>query len=198
MDAALVLYQREPFSFDNAEMKLLYEIADDISFAIANLQKNQQLEYLTHFDKVTDLPNRLLLADRLQQAMFQADRQRSIVSVLYADIDRFKQINGRLGHAGGDAVLWHVAQRISSCIGKADTVSRWGGDEFIVLLPGKSSAHAVGVADHIAGALQSAIVLEDGRDLFVSCSMGIAEYPRDGLELDHIINTARKASRQTD
>jgi len=197
MDAALVLYQREPFSFDNAEMKLLYEIADDISFAIANLQKNQQLEYLTHFDKVTGLPNRLLLTDRLQQAMFQADRQQDIVSILYADIDRFKQINGSFGHSGGDEVLWQVAQRISTCVGKADTVSRWGGDEFIVLLPGKGAAHAAEVADRIAGALQSVIVLEDCRDLFVSCSMGIAEYPRDGLELDHIINTARKASRQT-
>ncbi|RBW48618.1 diguanylate cyclase domain-containing protein [Marinobacter sp. F3R11] len=195
-DAALVLYQREPFSFDHVEMKLLYEIADDISFAIANLENNQQLEYLTHFDKVTDLPNRLLLADRLQQAMFQADRQQGLVSILYADIDRFKQINGRLGHAGGDAVLWHVAQRINSCIGKADTVSRWGGDEFIVLLPGQGMAYAAEVADRIVSALQSAIVLEDGQELVVSCGIGIAEYPRDGQELDHIINTARKASRK--
>ena len=193
LEVAFLLYRHEPFSFDEPEMKLLHEVAGDISFAIANLEKSQRLEYLTHFDGVTDLPNRLLLTDRLQQAMFQADSQQGIVSILYVDIDRFKQVNDSLGHSGGDDVLRLVAKLISSCVGKADTVSRWGGDEFIVLLPGQSAADVSGIANCIAGALYSMIVLDDGRELFVSCSMGIAEYPRNGTDMDAMINSARSA-----
>ncbi|KKN55463.1 hypothetical protein LCGC14_0581900 [marine sediment metagenome] len=193
LGAALVLYRHDSFSFDQAEMKLLHEVAGDISFAITNLEKSQRLEYLTHFDRVTDLPNRLLLTDRLQQAMFQADSQQGILSILYVDIDRFKQVNDSLGHTGGDAVLRQVAKLISSCVGKADTVSRWGGDEFIVLLPGKSAADVSAIANGIADALHSVIVLHDGQELFVSCSMGIAEYPRNGTDMDAMINSAKSA-----
>ncbi|MBK1853000.1 EAL domain-containing protein [Marinobacter sp. 1-4A] len=190
---ALVLYRDEPFSFDEVEMKLLHEVAGDIAFAIDNLEKSQQLEYLTHFDSVTALPNRLLLADRLQQALFQADSQQGVLCVLYVNIDRFKQINDSLGHAGGDDVLREVAKRIGDCVGKGDTVSRWGADEFIVLLPGQSAAEVSDVAKCIVGELHSVIVMEDGRELFVSCSMGIAEYPRSGKDMDAVINSARSA-----
>jgi diguanylate cyclase (GGDEF)-like protein len=185
---------REPFSFDQPEIQmLLQEVAGDISFAIANLEKSQQLEYLTHFDSITDLPNRLLMTDRLQQAMFQADSHQGIVSILYLDIDRFKQVNDRLGHNGGDDVIRQVSQRISSCVGKADTVSRWGGDEFIVLLPGQYAADASGIANTITVALHSPIVLDDSRELFVSCSIGIAEYPFNGGDIDALINSATSA-----
>ena len=174
-------------------MKLLLEVAGDISFAIANLDKNQRLAHATHYDKVTDLPNRRLLTDRLQQAMFQADSYQGIVSILYLDIDRFKQVNDSFGHTGGDNVLRQVAKRISSCLGKADTVSRWGGDEFIVLLPGQSAGDATGIANAIRGALHSVIVLDSRQELFVSCSIGIAEYPYKGRNIDTLINSARSA-----
>ena len=191
--AVLVLYRHEPFSFDHTEMNLLHEVAGDISFAIANLEKSQRLEYITHFDSVTDMPNRLLLTDRLQQAILQADSHQGIFSILYVGIDRFKQVNNSLGHTGGDEVLRNVAQRINSCVGKADTVARWGGDEFIVLLPGRSAADASQIANGINGEFHSVITLEDNRELFVSCSMGIAEYPRNGEDQDAIINSARSA-----
>jgi len=191
--AALVLYRDEPFSFDEVEMKLLHEVAGDIAFAIDSLEKKQQLEYLTNFDRVTGLPNRLLLTDRLQQAMFQADSNQGILSILYVNIDRFKQVNDSLGHTGGDDVLREVARRIGKCVSKADTVSRWGADEFIVLLPGHSAAEVSEVANCIVGELHSVIVMEDGRELFVSCSMGIAEYPRGGQDADAIIYSARNA-----
>ncbi|MBU2873571.1 sensor domain-containing protein [Marinobacter salexigens] len=190
---ALVLYRDEPFSFDEVEMKLLHEVAGDIAFAIDNLEKSRQLEYLTHFDSVTALPNRLLLADRLQQALFQADSQQGVLCILYVNIDRFKQINDSLGHAGGDDVLREVAKRIGYCIGKGDTISRWGGDEFIVLLPGQRAAEVSDIAKNIVGELHSVIVMKDGRELFVSCSMGIAEYPRSGKNMDAVINSARSA-----
>jgi diguanylate cyclase (GGDEF)-like protein len=170
-DVVLVLYRREPFSFDHTEMKLLHEVAGDISFAIGNLAKSQ----------------------RLQQAMFLADSHQGIVSILYLDIDRFKQVNDSLGHSCGDDVLRQVSHRITACVGKADTVSRWGGDEFVALLPGQSAAEVSEIANCIAGALHSVIVLADGRELFVSCSMGIAEYPGNGMDMDLMINSARSA-----
>lgn len=193
LEVAFLLYRGESFSFDEPELKLLQEVAGDITFAITNLEKSQRLKYLTHFDSVTDLPNRLLLTDRLQQAMFLADSHQGIVSILYVDIDRFKQVNDSLGHSCGDDVLRQVSQRIIACVGKADTVARWGGDEFIVLLPGQSAADVSGIANCIAGELHSVMVLDDGRELFVSCSMGIAEYPRNGVTIDVIINNARSA-----
>jgi diguanylate cyclase (GGDEF)-like protein/PAS domain S-box-containing protein len=193
LEVALLLCGRESFFFDEPELKLLLEVAGDISFAIANLDKGQELAYLTHFDKVTDLPNRRLLTDRLQQAMFQADSYQGIVSILYMDIDRFKQVNDSFGHAGGDEVLRQVAERISACVGKADTVSRWGGDEFIVLLPGQSAGDAAGIASAISEALHSLIILGGSRELFVSCSIGIAVYPHKGRNMDALINSARSA-----
>ena len=192
-EAALVIYRYETFSFDHAEMALLQEVTGDISFAIANLAKNQELEFLTHFDSVTSLPNRLLLSDRLHQAMLQADRQNGYFSILSLDIDRFQQVNDSLGHSQGDHVLREVGQRICSCVGEADTVARWGGDEFLVLLPGKTAAEVSEIANCINGELQPAIVLENGRELFVACSMGIAEYPRNGRDLDTLINSAVNA-----
>jgi diguanylate cyclase (GGDEF)-like protein/PAS domain S-box-containing protein len=193
LETAMVLYQGEPFLFDQPDMKLLHELAGDVAFAIANLDRRQQFEYMMYFDSVTQLPNRLLLADRLQQALLQADNNQGVVSIVYMDIDRFKQVNDSLGHTHGDTVLRTVAQRINACVGKADTVSRWGGDEFVILLPGQNAAEASLVATCIIGALLSVIELVDGQELFVACSMGIAEYPRNGRDMDTLINSAATA-----
>jgi diguanylate cyclase (GGDEF)-like protein/PAS domain S-box-containing protein len=191
-DVVFVIYRYEPFSFDEPEMTLLKEVACDISFALANIEKSRKLEVLTHFDPVTDLPNRLLLSDRLRQAVLQANSHQ-VLSVLFVDIDRFKQVNDSLGHSGGDEVLVKVAQKIIGCLGDADTVSRWGGDEFVIVLPDQSAADATGIANDITGELHSLMVLEDGRELFVSCSIGIAEYPRSGKDMDSLINSAMQA-----
>ena len=190
---AFVLYRCDLFSFDPTKMQLLREVADNIAFAIGNFDKNRQLDFLTHFDSVTGLPNRLLLSDRLQQGMVQAERNKGNLAVLYLNIDRFKQVNDSLGHNGGDDLLRQMAQRISSCVGKADTVSRWGGDEFVVLLPGYSAGEASEVANIIINQQHSLIVLGSGHELFVSCSIGVAEYPADGEDVDALINSARSA-----
>ncbi len=192
-ETVFVLFRREPFAFDQPEMDLLREVAGDISFAITTLEKNQRLEYLTHFDNVTDLPNRLLLTDRLLQAMHQVDKLEDVLSILYLDIDRFKQVNESLGHSCGDEVLRQVAHRIQGCVSKADTISRWGGDEFIVLLPGQSAAEVTTIANCITEELHSAITLDNGQELFISCSIGIAEYPRNAQDMDVLINSARSA-----
>jgi diguanylate cyclase (GGDEF)-like protein/PAS domain S-box-containing protein len=191
--AAFVLFRHEPFAFDQNEMTLLQEVAGDVSFAIITLEKNQRLEHLTYFDTVTDLPNRVLLTDRLRQAMHQVDKRQDVLSILYVDIDRFKQVNESLGHSGGDEVLRQVAQRIRACISKADTISRWGGDEFIVLLPGQGAAEVTAIANCITDELHSVIILDNGQELFISCSMGIAEYPFSGRDVDVLINGARSA-----
>jgi diguanylate cyclase (GGDEF)-like protein len=191
---AFILYRNDAIAFDEPEMKLLQEVSGDISFAIANLRKNQQLEQLTHYDSVTELPNRLLLTDRLQQAMIWANNHQSVVSILFVDIDRFKQVNDSLGHTAGDAVLQQVAQRIGSCLQSTDTSARWGSDEFIVMLPGQSDAEAAEVANAITGSLHSPLQLDDGRELYASCSIGIACCPVNGRDIDALISSATSAA----
>lgn len=93
----------------------------------------RRLENLAYHDPLTQLPNRALLADRLQQAIAQAKRQRTLLAVCYLDLDGFKQINDTLGHAVGDRLLIAVAERLRTCMRCSDTVARLGGDEFVVL-----------------------------------------------------------------
>jgi diguanylate cyclase (GGDEF)-like protein len=125
--------------------------------------------------------------------MFYADSGKSTVSILYLDIDRFKQVNDSLGHSGGDDVLRKVSKRIIECLEGSDTLARWGGDEFIALLPGQDAQQVAHTANCIIEELHPVIVLDDDRELFISCSIGIAEYPRDGRNADELITSARSA-----
>ncbi|MEQ6917142.1 sensor domain-containing protein [Halomonas aquatica] len=193
LDAALVLYHAASFAFDTSEIELLREVAGDISFALSNLDRHDRLEYLTYYDSITGLPNRFLMGDRVHQAMLQATDQRSEISLLFLDIDRFMKINESLGHAAGDEVLRLVAQSILACLDDSVTVSRWSGDEFLVLLPGHDATKAAQIAHQIAGIFEEPIVLEEGHELFISCSMGIAEYPRDGNSIDTLVKSASTA-----
>jgi len=193
LQIALLLYRREPFSFDQDEMNLLQEVASDISFAIATIEKSEQLDHLTYFDRTTGLPNRQLLSDRLQQSMQAPEGHQNLFSVLLVNIDRFRQVNDSLGHSGGDMVLREVAQRLCSCVEETETVSRWGGDEFLILVPDQRASSASSIANNITGSLHAPLILENERELFVSCSIGIAEYPTHGTDIDSLINSAAKA-----
>ena len=103
-----------------------------------------RMSYLAQHDSLTDLPNRLLLNDRLTQAMAMAHRHRRKLAVLFLDVDRFKHINDSLGHAIGDRLLQSVAQRLLACVRSSDTVSRQGGDEFVILLSEVTHARGCG------------------------------------------------------
>jgi diguanylate cyclase (GGDEF)-like protein/PAS domain S-box-containing protein len=149
-----------------------------------------RMSYLAQHDFLTALPNRMLLNDRLKQAMAAADRHGKALAVLFLDVDHFKHINDSLGHAIGDKLLKSIAQRLLSCVRSSDTVSRQGGDEFVVLLSEVAHARdAAGTADKILAAVARSHHIE-GRDLHITMSAGVGVYPDDGADADTLLRNA--------
>lgn len=152
-----------------------------------------RIRQLAFFDPLTGLPNRRLLSDRLDQALALASRYQRLAAVLFVDLDRFKDINDAYGHSVGDEVLKIVAQRLSACVRYSDTVSRQGGDEFVVLLPEvANAANAEMLAQKILDVLAKPVVLGENR-LSATPSVGIALYPDDGEDGEALVTRADKA-----
>jgi diguanylate cyclase (GGDEF)-like protein len=152
-----------------------------------------QLDHLAHHDVLTDLPNRILLQDRLSQAIEFARRQGRQLAVMFMDLDRFKHINDSLGHAVGDQLLQSVAQRLVGCVRHSDTISRQGGDEFVLLLPFIEHAEDAALS---AQKMLAALALPhriDRHDLHISVSIGISIYPDDGQDAETLIKSADTA-----
>jgi len=151
---------------------------------------------LTHFsrhDILTDLPNRTLLEDRIGQAFAMASRRGTRLALLFVDLDRFKHVNDSLGHAIGDALLKSVAARLLTCLRATDTVSRWGGDEFVVLLTQLDDADTAAVsAAKIITAVSAPYALAD-HVLDISASIGIGIWPDDATGVDELISAADAA-----
>jgi diguanylate cyclase (GGDEF)-like protein/PAS domain S-box-containing protein len=152
-----------------------------------------EMTHAAHHDAVTGLPNRLLLTDRINQAVSLAHRQGRLFAVLFIDLDRFKSINDSLGHNLGDRLLQSVSQRLLENVRDSDTVSRQGGDEFVILLPEFTRADdAVRSAEKLLHALASPHVIE-GQNVQIGASIGIAIYPRDGDSAETLIHNADTA-----
>jgi diguanylate cyclase (GGDEF)-like protein/PAS domain S-box-containing protein len=151
---------------------------------------SQRLSYLAHHDYLTELPNRLLLNDRLTQAMAAAHRQQQQLAVLFVDVDRFKHINDSLGHAIGDQLLLSVAGRLVASVRSSDTVSRQGGDEFVILLSTIARAEDAALsANKILTTLSMPHHIEE-HDLQITVSMGIGIYPEDGTDAESLVKNA--------
>ena len=164
-----------------------HKLAEQVQMA------KDQLDHLAHHDVLTDLPNRMLLQDRLGQAVGLARRQGRQLAVMFLDLDRFKHINDSLGHAVGDQLLQSVAQRLVSCVRHSDTISRQGGDEFVLLLPYIEHADDAALsAQKILAALAPPHRI-DRHDLHISVSIGISIYPDDGQDAETLIKSADTA-----
>ncbi len=155
-----------------------------------------QIKHLAYHDALTNLPNRLLMKDRLGVAVSHAQREKTRLAVLFLDLDRFKVINDSLGHNVGDQLLQAVAARLRSCVRDSDTVSRLGGDEFTVMLPNltRSDDGAI-VAEKILEAIRHPFSL-DGREFFLTTSIGISLFPDDGSDTETLIKNADTAMYQ--
>jgi len=154
---------------------------------------NRQLRYLASHDALTGLPNRLLLDDRITQAIAQAKRQTHEFALLVIDLDRFKLINDSLGHRSGDELLREVAQRLKRAVRAVDTTARIGGDEFVILVDGPvSQSEALDIARRVLKAMEPSIRLL-GIDVHISPSIGAAFYPRDGASVDALLARADAA-----
>lgn len=149
-----------------------------------------QIEYLATHDALTGLPNRTLLADRIERAIRHARRERHMAAVIYIDLDHFKQINDTLGHPVGDTLLVAVAGRLMPHLRETDTVSRQGGDEFVVLLPElRDPADAAAVCEKLLAELDEPVRF-DGHELRISASMGVAVFPDDGPDAETLLQKA--------
>lgn len=141
-------------------------------------QLEKEIAQLAFFDTLTQLPNRRLFNDRLNQSLARAQREQSSLALMFIDLDKFKPINDTYGHEAGDSVLQAVARRIESSLRASDTAARVGGDEFLVLLPDlQSKDDALAVAEKIRLALEQPFVTSNGVTLLASASIGIAIYP---------------------
>lgn len=159
----------------------------------ASREVTARMSHLAQHDFLTDLPNPTLLDDRIAQAIALARRHDKQLAVLFMDLDHFKEVNDSLGHDTGDKLLKSVAQRLKACVRGSDSVSRKGGDEFVVLLSDIThAAHAAGSAEKIIATLAAPHSI-DGRELAVTASIGIAVFPRDGVDAEGLLKSADAA-----
>lgn len=156
----------------------------------------QEIQQLAYYDPLTSLPNRTLLHDRLNQAISQAGRDNRSVAVMFIDLDRFKSINDSMGHSTGDRLLKIIADRLLKCVRESDTVSRIGGDEFVVIINAVSHLdYVAGVAEKIQSTLVKPVSIE-GNDLYTTASIGIALFPLDGNDVTTLLKHADNAMYQ--
>lgn len=166
-------------------------------------QSEEQLNHLAHHDALTDLPNRLLFQERLEQAIRHAERQHSQLAIVFLDLDDFKTVNDSLGHSAGDTLLQEVAARLTHAVRNDDTVARIGGDEFVVLMEDIQGEHVGTVAEKLIASFSDPFYLHN-REIAATSSMGIALYPRDGetpsdlmRNADAALYRAKKEGRNT-
>jgi len=157
------------------------------------METQERLQFLAHHDVLTSLPNRSLFIDRLKQALAYARWHNRLVAVLFFDIDRFKNINDTLGHDVGDQLLQAIARRLGNCLRERDTVARFGGDEFVLVLNDISSSSDVGqLAKKILDAMQPPFMVNNVT-LHVTASIGISLFPADGEESGALLSKADTA-----
>ncbi|MCD2516100.1 EAL domain-containing protein [Massilia sp. G4R7] len=154
----------------------------------------QRIRHLAHHDELTGLPNRSLLRDRLGQAIREAERKGGSVGLAFIDLDGFKLVNDGLGHNAGDELLKVVGERMAQCLRRSDTLARFGGDEFVILLPDSSSdpLALTPLLEKVRQAVTEPVDVE-GQEVQVSCSMGVVLYPRDGLDANTLMMNADAA-----
>ena len=160
------------------------------------MQTEEKIRQMAYHDSLTGLPNRKLFSDRLDIALMQAQRNQKKVGIAMLDLDNFKDVNDTLGHDAGDIVLKAAAMRLSAELRKVDTVARFGGDEFVLILPDlKVIEDAVQIAQKIVDSFRKSFLI-DANQLIVTISMGIAVYPNDGTDEAMLLKNADIAMYQ--
>ena len=195
--AMICLAYQKTLNLSEEEILLARDFTNRVAVALSNANWEEQLYYMAHYDTLTTLPNRLLLKDRLQQALARAERQKTVVAILFIDLDRFKYINDSLGHMAGDALLCKAAQRLSLCLRSEDTISRIGGDEFVIMISHFGNTQELlsittTVAKKIITELSMPFTINE-REVYSTASVGIACYPDDGQTANELLKNADSA-----
>ena len=190
---AFTVYYREVRLPESAQQKLVELAVRIAGIAIERKRDEMHIRHLAHHDALTGLPNRLLLEDRLRQAIVRAARYRTLVAVFFIDLDHFKHINDSLGHHIGDQLLQAVARRMQECLREGDSIARLGGDEFVICLAEVNrNQDAAAIAQKIQAAIGETFTIE-GHALQVGSSIGISLYPLDGRDADVLMKAADAA-----
>jgi diguanylate cyclase (GGDEF)-like protein/PAS domain S-box-containing protein len=188
------VYAKEPRTPTPAEARLIGIATHTAGIAIERKRAEDRIQFLATHDALTGLPNRALLEDRLSQAILHAKRDGRWVTVLFADIDNFKFVNDSLGHNAGDELLKTIAKRMHDCIRATDTVVRLGGDEFVIVLSDQpTNGEAVSQTVRKLQEAVSAPIRLEGHDVTITASLGIANYPEDGGDVDALLGNADAA-----
>lgn len=196
------VYTDELGAFREIERNLLVEMASDISFSLEiyrntaeKLRSEQHIQYLAHYDSLTNLPNRVLLLDRFKHALNHAKRSNESFAVLFIDLDNFKTINDSLGHRIGDVLLVEISKRLKDETRSEDTTVRLGGDEFLMILPATDANGAAFVAEKLLERISRPAHIEE-HELAVTASIGISIFPVDGLDVETLWKNADVAMYQ--
>ena len=175
------------------EIKLAQSIGIHLYMAVMQKRVEVMLRHQASHDRLTNLPNRLLFDEQLSLALVNAHQQGEMLAVAFLDLDRFKTVNDTLGHAVGDQLLQQVTQRLQGCLRECDTVSRWGGDEFTLLLPHIDCAEEVSkITCRILDVISAPFCLEE-HELYITASLGIALAPYDGEDAETLLKNADTA-----
>jgi diguanylate cyclase (GGDEF)-like protein len=178
------------------QTRLLRDLGHRVAVALAAAERDRALFRQANFDSLTNLPNRPHFMDLFAREISRAERHDSMLALLFIDLDGFSQVNDELGHSAGDELLVHAADRLRSCLRKADVVARLGGDEFTVLVPDiKEPGDAAIVARHLIDVLSQPFTVS-GTETFVAASVGIAMFPDDGASTDDLLRNADTAMYQ--
>lgn len=189
--------RRKTGFFDEEEMALLIEMAGDISFAMDHLKKEERINYLAFFNAVTELPNRALFLDRVNQRIATIENYHSVLSVIILDLERFSSINESLGHQAGDSMLRQFAQRLEQLLGETDILAHLSADHFaIAIAHAGESTDIVRVLDKVLLGIQSQPFLVGGQELHVSARAGTSSYPDDGRDTDTLLRHAETALKR--
>jgi len=194
----LLLYARVRDFFDEEEMRLLHELAGDISFALHPLAQRATMDYLAYHDSLTDLPNRSLFTDRMTQALNAARREKRFAAAVFLDVERFRMVNETFGRKAGDDLLRTIATRLRAAAREQDTVARIGADHFAIAVapferPGDTTHWLM---DRIDQAFSQPIQI-DGVELRVNLKAGIAVFPADGESTESLCANAETALSKT-
>ncbi|HEY8084022.1 MAG TPA: EAL domain-containing protein [Methylophilaceae bacterium] len=193
LSAILYFGLTETTHLAEGDQRLARSFADRLGVALTSVTRGKELYIQEHFDTVTGLPNRSFCRDRLSQEISRARRKQLLVGVLHINLSGFKKVNDSLGYAGGDFVLNEVAQRLKTVLRESDLVSRFGNDEFVILLPDIKNANEISkVSEKVVGSFGPGFTYE-GQTTHLSANVGITIYPDDGQNIDDLLHYAEMA-----